>query len=379
MAQDEGQEKTEEPTPKRLSEAREKGQIARSKELNTMSILLVAGTGLMFLGENMIQGLVELCEKAFQFDRLHAYDSSLLFNYLINNFTEGLFILMPLFGLLIFIALLSPMALGGWSFSTSAMAFKASKMDPVKGLGRIFGWKGVIELFKALGKFLIVGSVAVLILWLNIDNFLSLTYESFNSAFAHVGDILSWSFISIAAALIIIAAIDVPFQLWDNKRQLKMSRQEIKDEYKQTEGSPEVKGKIRNLQLEAAKQRMMEEVPQADVVVTNPTHYAVALRYDQDNMQAPSVIAKGRGLIAANIREIAAEHNIAQLSSPPLARALYHSTELGQEIPAGLYMAVAQVLAYVYQLKSYTNGDGVAPSEILPEDLSIPDDLRKDD
>jgi flagellar biosynthetic protein FlhB len=259
------------------------------------------------------------------------------------------------------------------------MAFKASKMDPVKGLGRIFGWKGVIELFKALGKFLIVGSVAVLILWLNIDNFLSLTYESFNSAFAHVGDILSWSFISIAAALIIIAAIDVPFQLWDNKRQLKMSRQEIKDEYKQTEGSPEVKGKIRNLQLEAAKQRMMEEVPQADVVVTNPTHYAVALRYDQDNMQAPSVIAKGRGLIAANIREIAAEHNIAQLSSPPLARALYHSTELGQEIPAGLYMAVAQVLAYVYQLKSYTNGDGVAPSEILPEDLSIPDDLRKDD
>ncbi|MFQ5469310.1 MAG: flagellar biosynthesis protein FlhB [Gammaproteobacteria bacterium] len=371
--EDKAQEKTEQPTPKRLKEAREKGQVARSRELGTMMVLMVSAGAFLVIGGQTINGLLNMMGSVFQSDRGLVMSGNLV-EVLINAVTEALVILMPFFLLVFAAALFSPMLLSGWSFSAKALAFKVDKLDPIKGVKRIFSVKSLMELIKALAKFSVVLVIALLLLWNNVDDFLVLGKKAVEVGLADLGTILGWSFLALSSAMIFIAGIDVPFQLWDHTRQLKMSRQEVKDEYKETDGSPELKRRIREVQQEMAQRRMMEEVPRADVVITNPTHYAVALKYDQSKTGAPIVVAKGKDLIALQIRTLATSHQVPILSAPPLSRALYFSTELNQEIPAGLYVAVAQVLAYIYQLKAKVNKFSEAP--LTMDDLPIPDDLQ---
>jgi flagellar biosynthetic protein FlhB len=248
------------------------------------------------------------------------------------------------------IAIFTPMAIGGWSFSTGALAFKADRISPLAGFKRMFSSKGLMELIKAIAKFLVVSSVAVVFLWSKAEQFLGLGAQPLMLALQNGAWLLGQSFLVVSSTLILIAAIDVPFQLWDHSQKLKMTLQEVRDEMKDTEGKPEVKSKVRQLQQEMAQRRMMESVPDADVIITNPTHYAVALKYDHDNMSAPLVLAMGKDLIALKIREIAAFHSIEIFEAPPLARALYANCKLDQEIPGHLYFAVAQILAFVFQL-----------------------------
>ena len=372
MAQNDGQERTEEATPKRLREAREKGQVARSRELTTMAMLLAGAGALLFMGEGIVTGLLAIFKRNFSVERERIFDPSSLPNLFLQAIFDAVLLLAPLFVLLAVVAVFSSIAISGWNFSTQALAFKWEKLDPIKGMGRIFAVRGLIELLKALAKFLLIGAVAVGLLWNEMGAFLQLGELPLHSALAQTARLLLWSFLIIGSSMIAIALLDVPFQIWDHARQLKMSRQEVKEEHKQTEGNPEVRGRIRQLQREMAQRRMMAEVPNADVVITNPTHYAVALRYDQQRMRAPKVVAMGADLVAAQIRTVAAEHGVPLLSAPPLARALYHNAEIGQEIPAGLYQAVAQVLAYVFHL----NEVGGEPRELT--ELPIPEELRHD-
>ncbi len=372
MARNDDQERTEQATPKRLREAREKGQVARSRELTTMAMLLSSAGALLFMGEGLVAGLAQILRNSFSVSRERIFDPAAMPGLFMHAIFDALLLLAPLFILMSVVALFSSIALSGWNFSTQALAFKWEKLDPVKGLGRIFAVRGLVELLKALAKFLLIGAAAVLLLWSKMDSFLQLGELPPHAALGETAHLLLWSFLTISLTMILLALLDVPFQLWDHARQLRMSHREVKEELKQTEGSPEVRSRIRQLQREMAQRRMMSEVPDADVVVTNPTHYAVALRYDQQNMRAPRVVAMGADLVAAQIRAIAAEHDVPLLSAPPLARALYHSAEIGEEIPAGLYQAVAQVLAYIFHLNQ-----GGEPAAELGE-LPIPEEYRHD-
>lgn len=285
--------------------------------------------------------------------------------------------LIPLFFVLLIAAIVGPVALGGWLFSMEALAPKFSRMNPLSGLKRMFSMKSIVELLKALGKFSIVLTVALFVLARARNELIQISAEPLEMAILHSMQVVGWSAFWLACSLIIIAAVDIPFQIWDSKQKLKMTKQEVRDEYKDSEGKPEVKGRIRQLQREMAERRMMSAVPEADVIITNPTHFAVALKYDAENGQAPILLAKGGDHTALKIREIANEHKIILLESPALARAVYYSTEVDQEIPAGLYLAVAQVLAYVYQLRQYHAGKAKKPSML--KDPEIPVDLRRDE
>lgn len=374
MAQDDSQERTEQPTPKRLREAREKGQIPRSRELNTMAMMLAAAAAMLLTGPALFARLGALLTEGLSVRRADAFDVKALTGHAVALAGEALQSLVPLMVILVVVALIAPLALGGWTFSPQTLAPKLERISPLKGLKRVFSARGLVEMFKALAKFGVIASVAVGLLWNLEDDFIGLAQEPLRQAIAHMGTLLAWSFLLLAAATVVIAAIDVPFQLWYHSRQLRMTRQEVRDELKETEGRPEVRSKIRNLQREVAQRRMMAEVPKADVVVTNPTHFAVALRYDQARMRAPKVVAKGRDLIAAQIRSIALESGVQIMPAPPLARALYHTTELDAEVPAELYVAVAQVLAYVYQVRIIRRDGGKAPPP--PGDLPVPEEYQ---
>ena len=379
MAADTGQERTEQPTPKRLRESRDKGQVARSREFNTMALLMASAGGMLMMGGGMIADLRELMTRGLSFQFNREMNSMELVSALMHGIADSLLVMAPLFVLLIVVAFLTPLGVGGWSFSAKAFSFKAEKLNPIKGLGRIFAWRGLMELMKVLAKFALVASVSGLIIWSLLDELTGLHGEPLNQAMTHLAQLCGWTFLACSCALIVVAAIDVPFQIWQHNKQLRMTKQEVKDESKETDGRPEVKMKIRAIQQEMSRRRMMEKVPEADVIITNPTHYAVALKYDQFEMQAPVVVAKGADLIAAQIRSVAQEHDVAIVEAPPLARAIYATTELDQEIPAGLYIAVATILSYVYQLKAAVYG---ADEPELPDDLQIPEeftDLLKPD
>ena len=371
-----GQDKTEEPTPKKLKEAREKGQIARSKELATAAAMIAAALMFVFMGDYFLFGLAELARESFIIDRAAIFDSTEITVRLGITIRDGMLLMLPLFLVMIVVAILANIMLGGFTFSPAAMAFKPEKLDPIKGLSRIFAWRGLMELAKGLAKVLLVGSVAYLVFHINAEEILLMGREALPAAMAHAGNILVWSFLIISTVLLVVVAVDVPFQVWDHQRQMRMTKEEVKKEFKQTEGSPEVKGRQRQIQREMAQRRMMDKVPTADVVVTNPTHYAVALRYDPDQMNAPVVVAKGSELVASRIRALAIENDVPVLSAPPLARALFFSTELDEAIPDGLYRAVAQILAYVYQLR---HGEVSEYTDAAKwEDLPIPDEYRRD-
>jgi len=305
-------------------------------------------------------------------ERAKLFDTFALIEILGQAAYQGFLAILPFLLVMLVTALAAPVALGGWSFSTQAMSFKADKLNPLKGLKRIFAVRGVVELLKALAKFLLIGSVGAGLLWHFLPELMGLGREAVEHGLIHAGRILSTSFVVLSASLLLIAAIDVPFQLWDHAKNLKMTRQEVRDEHKDTEGRPEVKSRVRAMQREIAQRRMMEEIPKADVVITNPTHYAVALRYDLDNMSAPIVVAKGVELVASQIRTVAVANKVPLYEAPPLARALYYSAEINQEIPAGLYLAVAQILAYVFQLKAVTRG---GPVPARPTEVPVPDEF----
>ncbi|AFJ02410.1 Flagellar biosynthesis protein FlhB [Methylophaga frappieri] len=376
--QDSAQERTEAPSAKRLQEAREKGQVPRSQELNTVMVLMAGAIAMFFVGQGLIESLTEVLKETLILDRKVIFDTQAMIDKLrqaigIVAWDLGLFLAVTILA-----ALAAPALMGGWNISAQAMAPKPEKLSPLKGLKRIFGPQGLVELGKALGKFLLVGLFGSLILWSLRDQLLTLGQQEVLPAMAELGYLVIWGFLAICASLILIVLIDVPFQKWNHQRQLKMTKQEVKDEHKETDGSPEVKGRIRRMQIQLSQARMMQDVPKADVIITNPTHYAVALRYDQSKSGAPILVAKGADLIAQQIRMVGQQHDVPQLSAPPLTRAIFYNTEIGQEIPSGLYIAVAQVLAFVFQLRRYRKRGGQKP-HLNTEELPIPDEFRRDE
>lgn len=357
---DNAQERNQLPTQKRRDEARRKGQVPRSQELSAAAVVLIAGAGLHFLGSGMAAGLFDVMQTGLSLTREQTLDETRVIGILSGSMGRALVACAPVLGLTLAAALLAPLSIGGWNLSFGALTPDFSRLSPLAGLQRVFSSRGVMELVKAFGKFGLVALFAVLFLWSKSGELLNLGSEPTAMAVGHAVSLSGLGLLTFSAALGVIAAIDVPWQLWQHTQRLKMTREEIREELKESDGSPETKGRIRNMQHEIAKRRMMQEVPKADVVVVNPTHYAVALRYDEKRMRAPIVVAKGADAIAARIREVATESLVPIFEAPPLARALYRHVDIGAPIPATLYVAVAQVLTYVYQLR-VTRGTGAAP------------------
>lgn len=373
---DSDEEKTEQPSAKRLKEAREKGQVPRSKDFNAMMILLFSGVAFLTLGNHFVETFTDMLHSAFTFNAdsftLNSDMSSRLYAYM----WAGVKAVVPILIIILLVSLIAPILLGGFVFSSSALAPKFSRLNPLAGFKRMVSVKGLFEMIKALIKFIIVGVMAFLLVRHEIPQLLALHYESLFQALQDGSQIVIRSFLLLSGSLLLIAGVDVPFQLYQHQKSLKMSKQELKEEYKETEGKPEVKGQIRKAQQEIARRRMMNEVPKAQVVITNPTHYSVAIAYQQTGKKAPYVVAKGRDLVAFQINKIAKANNIPQIQVPPLSRAIYYSTKLNHEIPRGLYVAVAQVLAYIFQLKDKTEYD---QAPILLQNVPIPDDLKRDE
>ncbi|MEM7543315.1 MAG: flagellar biosynthesis protein FlhB [Pseudomonadota bacterium] len=367
-----GQERTEKATPKRLEDARKKGQVARSRELTSMVMLF--GGGVAALSSSGWTGANVTALMARSFDVTHAR----LLNpeQLRVVFTEalltGLTSIAPILFVTTILAIAGTSLLGGMNFSVGSLAPKLERLDPVKGLARVFGIKGLVEMLKAVAKFVLILGFAVVALSLLFEPMMAIGQSDLRPALADAKKIVFCVFMAAAAATVLVAAFDVPFQLWEHAKRLRMSHKELKDELKETEGSPELKARQRAAQQEMARRRMMEAVPDADVVITNPDHYAVALKFDPATMAAPRVVAKGVEHVALKIRSIASDNQVTVAEAPPLARALYYSTKLDQEVPQGLYLAVARVLAYVFQLR-----EGVA-GITLPSDLPIPAEFRRE-
>jgi len=353
MAENEdGQEKTESATPKRREEARRKGQIPRSRDLSAAAVLMTGGVALSALGGQLGGDLHGLMSRSLTLTRDQAMDDTQLLPTLASAALDGLIACLPVLGLILLAALLAPLVLGGWSFSTEALLPQLNRLNPLAGLKRMFALRSLVELLKALAKFGVVALIAVLVLWKDAAALLALGREPTAQAIIHAVKLSGGSLILISTGMLLIAGFDVPYQLWQYAKQLKMTREEVRREMKESEGSPEIKGRIRQLQQQQARQRMMQDVPKADVIVTNPTHFAVALRYDEKRMRAPVVVAKGVDLVAARIREVATEHAVPIFEAPPLARVLYKNVDIGAEVPASVYVAVAQVLTYIFQLRT---------------------------
>ena len=372
MAEDSDLERTEAPTGRRLEQAREQGQVPHSRELSSFLVLVAAAAVMWFFGAWMFGQIELMTRDGLSVGAADLANSAALTERFAGLSLHGLVALLPLFAAVLVAALLAPFLLNAWIFSPKALAPSFSRLDPLKGLGRIFSLQGLVELLKAVLKSLLIGGVAVWLIWGRSAELVGLLSEPLDSGLWHAGRLIGFCFIVIVAAMILVVAADVPFQLWRYHDQLKMTKEEVKQEGKEMEGSPEVKGRIRQLQREAARRRMMAAVPKADVIVTNPTHYAVALSY-KAGMSAPKVVAKGRGEVALKIREVGAAAGVPLLEAPPLARALHRWSEIDDAIPVRLYAAVAEVLAYVYQLDQYRKTGGQYP--MPPRNLEVPPDL----
>jgi len=352
MAESDRHERTESATPKRREEARKRGEVPRSRDLSAAAVMVTAAAALFFMGAPIGRQLADVMRGGLAIGRDEVLDPSFLLQALATAARQSMTAIAPVLGCTLLAAIAAPLALGGWTFSTSALALRFERLNPIAGLGRMFAPTGLIELSKAIAKFLTVALVGYVVLRHQTSALLSLGREPLGQGILHACALCASALLALVAALILIAAVDVPYQIWRYNRDLRMTLDEVRREAREQDGSPEVKGRIRTLQRERARNRMMRDVPTADVVVVNPTHYAVALRYDDQKMRAPVVLAKGVDLVAARIREIAAAHSVPVLEAPPLARALYRSVEIGAEIPASLYVAVAQALTYIFQLRS---------------------------
>lgn len=372
-ADDTAQEKTEEPTDKRLREAREKGQVARSRELSTLLSLGMAGLVLWVTGPTMLSDISDVVRFNFTLHQPYHAEPVALLNNLYSSIGAALLALAPFFAAMTVVALAGPLALGGWAMSGTALAFQWSRIDPIKGMKRVVGPRGFIELAKAMIKVVLLGVLAGAWLWHMAPTVGNLGFHAMIPAIGHAGELVLLSFLIATAPMILVAAVDVPFQLWQHNRDLRMSRQQVKDDHKETEGNPEMRARVRRTQNEIAQRRMMSAVPEADVIVVNPTHYAVALRYQEGTMDAPVVVAMGVDFVAMRIIEVGRAHSVPTVRAPLLARALYFNGALNQRIPADLFMAVAQVLAWLYQLRR----DDALPRRVLEmTDLPIPAGLR---
>lgn len=367
MADEQQQDRTEQATPKRREDARKKGDVPRSRELTMTGVMLSGASFILFLSAPIASKLVGQFAGGLSIDRQRIFDTDFLPAALAQATMDAAWTMTPFAIVLLIAVFASATLIGGWSFSMKAAAFKAKRMNPISGIKRIFSANSLMELLKALAKFGIIAAIAITWLWYSVDDVLMLGQQSIGVAVRNAMEICGISLLVTSAGLIFIAMVDVPFQLWNYQKKLKMTRTEVRDEFKETEGRPEVKSRIRMLQQKIATRRMLQDVPTADVVITNPTHYSVALKYDDTASGAPRVVAKGKDLIAAKIREIADENRVPIFSAPPLARALFRSTKLGQEIPAGLYTAVAQVLAYIFQIREIRRPGQKVPVRPVPK------------
>ena len=377
MAEGSDEEKNLPASERRIEQAREEGNVVRSRELVTASVILGALAVFHLGGEMLSETGQAIMRQGLRFNHASAHDQSAMIQQLADLCMLAAKIILPFGVATALLALGSSMALGGWNFTTKSLFPDFTKLSPMRGLGNIFSWNGFGELVKAILKSIFLGGIGVWLVWRERQAFVGMLYESSENALGHLMHLALKDFMLLTGLLVVLAAMDVPFQLWRYYSQLKMSLEEYKKESKETEGDPHIKGRIRQQQREMAKKRMMAEVPKADVIVTNPTHYAVALKYQENGLRAPIVVAKGVDEVAARIRELGAEHGVLQLEAPPLARALYAHTELEQEIPVALYTAVAQVLAYVFQLRKLkADGYPTDPYNLpLPTELPVPSDL----
>ncbi|MDU3815651.1 MAG: flagellar biosynthesis protein FlhB [Pantoea sp.] len=370
---DSDEEKTESPTPHRLEKARKEGQIPRSRELTSLLMLV---TGLMVLwmgGESMARQLAEMVASGFSFDHHLINDPGQIVRHISRLLGQAVSALLPMMAGLVLVAIASPMLLGGIVLSGKSLSPSFSKLNPLSGLKRMFSAQTAAELLKAVLKAVLVGSVAGWYIWSRWPDMLHLITESPWKALAHGMNMIAACCFLVVLGLVPMVGFDVFWQLFSYFKKLRMTRQEIRDEHKEMEGDPHVKGRIRQAMRAAARRRMMADVPKADVIVTNPTHYSVALQYDEKRMSAPKVLAKGAGDVALRIRELGKEHRVPILEAPPLARALYRHSEIGQHIPGALYAAVAEVLAWVWQLRRWKREGGLIPKR--PERLPVPAEL----
>lgn len=372
MSDNSDAEKTEDASPRKIEKAREDGDVPRSRELATFTVLMTAGACLWAFGGMLVGRLATSLKSGLTLDREQIFNPNILLERILNDIVSVMLACLPIAGAVMLIALISPMLIGGWLFSSKAFMPNFGKLNPIKGIGNMFSKNALVELLKAIIKTIVIGVVAWIVVSGQKEAMLGLAVEPLNESSAHVGDMIGRSFLFITGALGVIALIDGPYQLWHWKDKLKMTRQEMIQESKESDGNPQIKGKIRQMQREMARGRMMQNVPTADVIVTNPTHYAVALKY-ADGKGAPRVVAKGVDDVAARIREMGAENKVPMLEAPALARALFKHTEIDEEIPEKLYSAVAEVLAYVYQLRAYKKGEGDYPDR--PTRLKVPAEM----
>ncbi|MFO8044626.1 MAG: flagellar biosynthesis protein FlhB [Halomonas sp.] len=371
--QDSDQEKTEPATPRREEKAREEGQVARSRELTTFMLLLGGVAGLWGMGPLLYDQLGLVMEQAFLFERRHALETTPMLSHALQLGQRTMLALLPLFLLLAVVALVAPALLGGWIISAKSLKPQLSKLNLFKGLKRMFGVQALVELAKAIAKSLLVGGVAVTFLWTNRGTYMSLMDQPVQLGLAHALQLAALVCGLIVLTLLVVILIDVPYQLWSHAKKLRMSKEEVKREHKESEGDPHIKARIRQQQQAMARGRMMSKVPEADVIITNPTHYAVALRYDEAGMAAPRLIAKGADLVASRIRELGDEHGVPRLEAPPLARALHYHVDLDAEIPEALYTAVAEVMAWAFRLRRAAQEGGEVPPR--PQALPVPEGL----
>ena len=373
MSDESDAEKTEPASQKKIDDARKEGDVPRSRELATFTVLMTAGVCLWTFGASLIRQLSTTLVSGLTLDREQIYNSDVLINRVTTDIGSVLIACLPLALAIMVVALASPLLIGGWLFTAKSFMPNFGKLNPIRGLGNMVSKNALVELFKALAKTLVVGVVAWFVVMSEKEAVLGLAVEPILAGSTHLAHLVAMSFLYMVGGLGLIAAIDGPYQMWHYADKLKMTRQELIQESKESDGNPQMKGKIRQMQREMSKRRMMADVPTADVVVTNPTHYAVALKYTDGQGGAPRVVAKGSDEVAAKIRELARENKVALLEAPALARALHKHTEIGDEIPEALYSAVAEVLAYVFQLRSYSKAGGNYPDR--PTKLAVPPEL----
>ena len=350
--QDDSADRTEQPTQKRLDDARKKGQIPRSVDLSAAVVSIAAAGAIYLFGTKSALGLLEMMTQSLTISRLDLAYPDIMFRELAASAWAALWAIVPLLGATVLAAIAAPAIIGGWNFSGESMGFKADRLDPLKGIARMFSLRSAVELLKAVAKFAFVGGVGIAVIGSQVESIAALAAMPVSSAIVSSAGILAFALLSMTGALAIIALIDAPFQVFQHNKELRMTRQEIRDEYKESDGNPENKARIRGVQAQLSRSRMMQEVPRATVIVTNPTHFAVALRYDESRDRAPVVVAKGADEVAANIREIGNQHGVPLVAAPPLARVLFRHVDLGREVPSPLYVAIAQILTYVYQLQA---------------------------
>jgi len=375
VAEESDLERTEPASSRRLEQAREEGNVPQSRELMAFMVLAAGAGAFWVLGGWFSQRTSGLLRHGLSFSREAAFDTSLMTGSALALTVEAFVIAGPIFLLAIAAAIVTPFMIGGGVISPKAFQLDFNRIDPIKGLGRMFSWQSVAELVKAVLKALLIGGVLYWVVKHEQDRLFALLGQPIETALISFVQVLLYSFVGLVAGVAFIAAIDVPFQLWQYHDRLKMTYEELKREARESEGDPHLKARIRSQQRELARSRMMTEVPKADVVVTNPTHFAVALKYESGTMGAPTVVAKGMNLIAQRIRDLAGENQVPVLEAPPLARALYRHADVGDQIPSQLYTAVAEVMAYVYQLNQFALSAGDILPPVAPAAIAVPEGM----